>query len=65
MEAMEAKAKPSRTVALRKTMEAIGTIEAMETIEAIETIETIPPEIKYLYSLKKTIFGAEDGVFQR
>ena len=52
-EAMEAKAKPSRTVALRKTMEAIGTIEA------------IPPEIKYLYILKKTIFGAEDGVFQR
>ena len=70
-EAMEAKAKPSRTVALRKTMEAIGTIEAMhsigtiETIEAIGTIEAIPPEIKYLYSLKKTIFGAEDGVFQR
>ena len=67
-EAMEAKAKPSRTVALRKTMEAIGTIETMEAIEAMEAmeaIETIPPEIKYLYSLKKTIFGAEDGVFQR
>lgn len=32
---MEAKAKPSRTVALRKAMEAIGTIEAIETIEAI------------------------------
>ena len=60
--AKEAKAKPSRTVALRKTMEAIGTIEAME---AIGTMEAIPPEIKYLYTLKKTIFGAEDGVFQR
>ena len=58
-EAKEAKAKPSRTVALRKTMEAI------ETMEAIGTIEAIPPEIKYLYILKKNIFGAEDGVFQR